>query len=314
MSLHEISSRLKRGCEVIRIVLIVSFVGMVMEFVFAYFSKSMILFTDFVHWAVDTALEFMSMIALYYASKTLRRFSWGVLYMETFLMLITSIAIISFYIISFVDYVNNIIYSANSKVTTQNPLLSLVTLSGGFLTLYAFAILRKEYEKLKLEILKSEYTHALIDVVAAFISTIGVVVTALTRNPSTELLTVIAGFFFALHSITNIVEDAARSIIGVEEDKELIYNIKLKLSELENVKVKNVDARKIGSFYIVTVDLYVDPYTTLIELNEMRMKIIRMCRSVSEMIYHVDVRFYPDVEKYRKILKQKRKGIKGKSV
>ncbi|MEM0026719.1 MAG: cation transporter [Ignisphaera sp.] len=306
MSLREISARLREGYRVIRVVLILSLVGMIVEFLFAYSTGSMILYTDFVHWAIDASLEFMTMIALYLASKTLKRFSWGILYLESFLILITSISIISVYIMSFVDYVNNVILnSSNTRVTTLNPLLSLVTLAGGFLTLYAFLVLKKEYVKSRLEILKSEYIHALIDIVASAISSAGVVATALTRSPSVELLTIVAGLFFALHSIVNVIEDSVKSIIGVEGDKELKYDIMSEISGLENVRIKNIDVRKIGSFYIVTVDLYVDPSTTLIELNRLRTRIIRLCRGVSEMIYHVDVIFRPDTEKYKSIKKIK---------
>ena len=312
MSLHEISARLRDGYRVVRTVLVLSLVGMVAEFLFAYFTGSMILYTDFVHWAIDASLEFMTMIALYLASKTLKRFSWGILYLESFLILLTSISIISVYIVSFVDYANNVVLNGGStRVTTLNPFLSLVTFAGGLLTFYAFLILRKEYAKTRLEILRSEYTHALIDIAASIIASIGVIATALTRNPSVELLTIVAGLFFALHSIANVIEDSVRSIIGVEGDKELKYDIMSEISGLENVRIKNVDVRKIGSFYIVTVDLYVDPSATLLELNRLRTRIIKLCRSVSEMIYHVDVVFRPDLEKYKSIKKVKsRRGRK----
>uniref|UniRef100_A0A7C2G079 Cation efflux protein cytoplasmic domain-containing protein n=1 Tax=Thermosphaera aggregans TaxID=54254 RepID=A0A7C2G079_9CREN len=55
-----------------------------------------------------------------------------------------------------------------------------------------------------------------------------------------------------------------------------------------------MEARKIGSFYIVSVDVFLDPETPIYKAHAIKRKIVRLARKESELIYHVDVRMFPD--------------------
>jgi divalent metal cation (Fe/Co/Zn/Cd) transporter len=298
LSLREVSHRFRIGFEAVRIAFIVSVTGLALELTFAILFHSMILLTDAVHWAVDGALEFTTMMTLYLVIKVLKRFSWGVLYLESVLALIISIAVLGTYMVPFVDYINSFIAEPGTSITTANPFLALASLVGGALTFYTFTELRKAYIRTRLEILKAEYVHAIIDTVASALVTIGIIVTSFTQSKSAELLTVIASLFFTFHSITNIAEDSIKSVLGLNIDVELKYKLMSVLSErfAENMRIRSVDVRKIGSFYIAKAELYVHPHVTISKLHKMRLAIIRACREVNEMIYHVDVMFYPDTK------------------
>jgi len=313
LSLREILHRFREGFEAVRIAFMVSIVGLALELVFAILSHSMILITDVAHWAVDGALEFTTMVTLYLASKVLRRFSWGVLYFESVLALLISAIVIGTYMIPFADYVNSYVTEPSVGITTSNPFLALVSFVGGALTFYAFSYLRKAYAKTRLEILKAEYMHAAIDTVASALVTIGIIATSLTQSRAVELLTIIASLFFTFHSVANIVEDSVRSLLGLNTDVELKYELVAMLSERfgDSIDVKCVDVRKIGSFYVAKVELYVHPHTTISKLHRMRLEIAKACREVDEMVYHVDVVFYPRTKtrKRPRSAKEKTRGV-----
>ena len=57
-------------------------------------------------------------------------------------------------------------------------------------------------------------------------------------------------------------------------------------------EVKSVEARRLSSFYVVNIDVYLDPETTLREAHELRRKIVKRVAGLSDTFYHVDVRFY----------------------
>jgi divalent metal cation (Fe/Co/Zn/Cd) transporter len=309
LSLREISYRFREGFDAVRIVFIVSVAGFVLELVFAVISHSMILITDAAHWAVDGALEFTTMMALYLVMKVLKRFSWGVLFFELVLALLVSAIVIGTYMVPFIDYINSYVTEPGVGVTTSNPFLALVSLIGGVLTFYAFSCLRKAYAETGLEILKVEYMHAAIDTIASALVTIGIIVTSLTQSKAVELLTIIASLFFMFHSVADIVEDSVKSLLGLNIDVELKYKLMTVLSERfgEGIKIRDVDVRKIGSFYITKVEIYVHPFTTIAKLHRMRLDIMKMFREVNKMIYHVDVIFYPDTEIKRRARSIKRR-------
>jgi divalent metal cation (Fe/Co/Zn/Cd) transporter len=61
-----------------------------------------------------------------------------------------------------------------------------------------------------------------------------------------------------------------------------------------------VVAGRIGSFCIVEVKVRVDPRERLETLHRLRGRIARSVLEESSMIYHVDVRFYPDRARRRR--------------
>ena len=313
MSLRMVMDKFVEGYKAVRASFIVSIVGLLIELIFAILSGSMILTTDAVHWAVDGALEFTTMISLYLVIKVLKRFSWGVLYLESILSLFVSVVVLGTYIVPFIDYVNTVVLEPKASVTTTEPWLAIVSVAGMLLTLYSMRRLGRAYKKTGLEVLRAEYTHAMIDTVAASIVTIGILVTAITRSKSVELLTIIASLFFVFHSVVDVFEDAIRSLLGLNTDAELEYKLRTALAEKlgEGIRVKRVDVRKVGSFYVAKAELYVHPQTTITRLHKLRLRIIDTFREVNEMIYHVDVVFFPAREETSKRRAKARKGTKG---
>ena len=57
--------------------------------------------------------------------------------------------------------------------------------------------------------------------------------------------------------------------------------------------MKKVEARKIGPFYVVNVDVFLDPEMPIYKAHAVKRKIIRLARRESALIYHVDVRVFP---------------------
>lgn len=115
-----------------------------------------------------------------------------------------------------------------------------------------------------------------------------------TGNPGVEALFTVLLTFFVFHSLSEVFRDTFKTIIGKNIDPELKLKILDKLMKnFTDVYFKDIDARKVGSFYIVTVHLEVDPKTTIREAYKIRSRIIEAVREVSDLIYHVDVLISP---------------------
>ncbi len=294
MSAKSIVVKLREAYRIVMKVAFISFIGFFAEFIFALISSSFILYSDVVHWIIDGVLEVTTAISLYLASRVYKRFSWNILYVENFLILTIALSIFVFYMFNFVNYINEAIATQYIIVaTTTNPLLAIVTAIGGLLTLFSFQLLYKGYKKLGMEIIKAEYIHALIDIIASITATIGIIATSITRSIAIEITTVIFILFFVFHSITDLILDSFKSFLGIGADPEIKYRILTSLNNFEGIVVKNIDLRKIGSFYIVRIECLINPTTTILKAHKLRLKIIEMCREISELIYHVDVIFYP---------------------
>jgi len=289
-----VSWRYRRAARTLTIVLILSFFGTLFEAVFAFLSSSIILYTDVLHWLIDTLLEAFTVLSLYLASRVYRRFSWLLLYLESLIALVIISFVVALYLYVFFDYASSVTSSTSAYVvSTTNPYLALVTLFGGLITLMSLIKQYRAYRELRLEILKVEYNHALLDTFSSLIATVGVVGTAFTGSLAVELITVVLIAVFVVHSLTSLAQDTVKSIAGSGVDPEIKYRIIEKLNRLGGIEVGNVDVRKVGSFYVVSITVSLDPNTTLLKIHRLRKKIISLCREVSELIYHVDVVFLP---------------------
>jgi len=277
------------------IIVILSVVGTVTELVFAYLSSSMILYTDTVHWIIDTALEIFLLFSLYFAARMYRRFSWGALYLESISMFILVLVIFIVYGYLFIDYIHSFVLTTSNgiKTTTSNPYLSLVTIFGGVLTLTSLYIQQRTYKTLKLEILKMDYRHAILDTISSVIATVGLYLTSITNNVIIEFITMIFIMFFIFHSLASYFRDSILSLIGMNVDPELKYKLYKSISSIDYIIIKDINIRRIGSFYVVRIIVLIDPSTTIAEAHRLRHRIINLCREQSELIYHVDVIFYP---------------------
>ncbi len=293
--MSSITYRLRKAYRVMIIIVALSVIGILVEFLFAYLSSSMILYTDTVHWIIDTVLEIFILFSLYFAARIYRKFSWGALYLESISMFIVVLAIFMVYGYLFIDYVNLFVLSSSNsvRVTSTNPYLSLVTTFGGILTLISLYIQQRSYRILKLDIIKMDYRHAILDTISSIIATIGLYLTSITNSVVIEFITMISIMFFIFHSIINYFRDSILTLIGTNVDPELRYKLYKSISSINYIDVKDINIRKIGSFYIVRIIVLISPNTTIADAHRLRRKIISLCRGISELIYHVDVIFYP---------------------
>jgi len=254
---------------------------------------SVILLTDLVHWAIDAAVEVFGLLALYYAVRVGRRFPWSVLALESAVMLVSIVVALGVYVVSFASYFTESYMTGQVTTTSLAPVAA--TLLGGVFTLIAMVIQRRNYEEYGLEVLRADYMHALVDLVAAFAVTVGIVLVYHTGSEKLELFFVLVSSMFIVHSLLEILRDVVRTITGENVDYELSARLLKRLvNEQKGFRVEDVVARRIGSFYIVEVKVRVDPREKLETLHRLRGRIARSVLEESSMIYHVDVRFYPD--------------------
>ncbi|MCC6015569.1 MAG: cation transporter [Desulfurococcaceae archaeon] len=298
--------------KVLRFAVLLSLFGTVVELIVAYLSSSIIIYSDVIHWVTDTSLELISMITFYIISKVSRKIKWNIFALEALLVLMVSIVLFGFYLYMLINTVKSYAETA-FEPTTTNPFLAIVTAFGGFLTFVMFIVERRAYKELRTEILKVDTRHAMIDMAIAFIASIGIVLTAYMRNVILELTVVLLILYAALQSMIDLSREAVKSILGFEADPNLKTQLISKLSELnrEEIKIGEVELRKMGTFYVAKVNVYLDPKITIGEAHRLRKLINILSREVSELIYHVDVMFYP-MKKYnylkRKEVHRKRRG------
>ena len=107
--------------------------------------SSIILLTDFFHWTLDTIVEFMMLFSIYYASRVGKKFPWSILIVEFSTSLLVMIILLAFYGWVALDYVNNL--TVTYEVSTTDPWISLVAISGGFTTFTAFLLQRRNYTR-----------------------------------------------------------------------------------------------------------------------------------------------------------------------
>lgn len=286
---------------------VLSFIGLVIELIIVVIAPSIILLTDLLHWSVDTVLEVIFLLVVYLAGRIGRKFPWSIVIIESISVTLALLVILGLYGYFFLDYLSSIV--GIGKVSTSNLTPLIATVSGGVITLLMHVIQKRNYQRYKIELLKLDAQHALIDFIASILASLGIVLTYLSKNYSVELLFTFMSMIFVAHSLFEVFKDVVKTLSGANIDYELRARVKeLLIDEYKNknLEIEDVDARKIGSFYIVSVKILVDPDTTINEIHDLRRRITRSIRNSSELIYHVDVRFYPRY-KTKARLKGKRK-------
>jgi len=289
---------LREGYRSMRFSLVLSVLGTTAEGIIMALYPNMILVTDFVHWTIDTGVEAVSTISLHLASKRRIRFHWDLFLLESMLLLFVVFVVASFYLYSFVDYIVHAVaaFSSNQLHNAEANIFQLAaTLSGGAITGAVLFIQKKNYDKLRLEILRVDYIHALIDLVAAAVASSGIVAVMLTRSYLAELVFTIMLFSFVIHGIIGIGQEVLRSALGLNYDHQLEKELLKELRDIATDKARIVDvhARKLGSFYVIEVKVQVSPTATLRELHSMRTRITKYIQSRNPLAYHVDVVFIP---------------------
>ncbi|ADV65188.1 cation diffusion facilitator family transporter [Desulfurococcus mucosus DSM 2162] len=270
---------------------LLSFTGLVLELAVALIAPSIILITDLLHWTVDTVLEAVFLLVVYLASRFSKRFPWSIVMIEGVTVTTAILVILGLYGYIFLDYIS----STAEGVSTRSLIPLVATLAGGVITVAMYIIQRRNYLRYRIELLRVDAAHALIDFIASILASIGIALTYWSGSHSVELLFTFMSMMFVVHSLFEVFKDIVRTLTGSNIDYELRARIKDSLIEdFSNVEVGDVDARKIGSFYVVSAKILVDPDMTMREIHRLRKRIVRSITSCSELIYHVDVKFYPN--------------------
>ncbi len=288
-----ISWRLRSASRVFALSALISATGIGVELVVFTVASSVILLTDLFHWAVDTVLEVIFLLTLTLASRSRRRFPWSTVIVESSLTTLSCLVILGIYFYMFADYLFGAYESASISTQSYTPLVATIT--GGVLTLLTYIILVKSYKKYQVELLRVDSIHALVDVVAAIMASLGVILTVYTKNLAVELLFTFILMLFVFHSLVEVFRNNIKAIMGGELDAELTMEIRKMLEEeiIRGASITSVEARKLGSFYVISIELEVDPDTTILEVHKLRRRLVRLIREKCELVYHLDVKFNP---------------------
>lgn len=129
---------------------------------------------------------------------------------------------------------------------------------------------------------------------ASIASTAGIIAVFFTRNSNVEVLFVIISTMFIVHSLLEMLRDVMRTITGSNVDHSLSIRLYKKLSNIHpRLHVEDVVARRIGSFYIVEAKIGLNPSEKMSTIYRLRKKIIDSVLEESDLVYHVDVKFFP---------------------
>jgi divalent metal cation (Fe/Co/Zn/Cd) transporter len=270
-----------------------SLIGTAIDFVIFTLSGGLILLTDLLHWTVDTVLEGVMLLVLYLASRLSRKFPWSLVILEGVAVSLGTVTVLIAYGYFFVEYLVAIAESGAPSYVGYLPLVA--TVSGAAITCTVFVVERRSYLKYRVELLSFDKTHALVDLVASAVASVGVAVTTVTRSYVMEILFTFVIMMFVVHSLLGVFKDNFKTIAGSNRVPEVESHVIVRLSELnsEKVRVRGVAVRKFGSLMVAEVSVDVNPRVSVLELHRLRERIIRLARECSDLIYHVDVRFYP---------------------
>jgi cation diffusion facilitator family transporter len=285
--------RIEKASRVFAVSALISATGIVVELVVFAVSSSVILLTDLFHWFVDTVLEVVFLFTLLVASRSSRRFPWSTVIVESSLTSISCLVVLGVYFYLFTGYLFS--FSETMGISTQNYTPLIATITGGALTVLTYTILSKSYRRYRIELLRVDSLHALLDVVASIVASLGVVLAAYTGSFAVEMLFTFILMLFVFHSMIEVFKNNIKAITGGQLNTDLSAEIRRRLKEeiSRSVEIINAEARKLGSFYVVSVELAVEPDTTVLELHRLRKRVIKTITGISELIYHVDVKFNP---------------------
>ena len=298
--------RIEKASRVFAVSALISATGIVVELVVFAVSSSVILLTDLFHWFVDTVLEVVFLFTLLVASRSSRRFPWSTVIVESSLTSISCLVVLGVYFYLFTGYLFS--FSETMGISTQNYTPLIATITGGALTVLTYTILSKSYRRYRIELLRVDSLHALLDVVASIVASLGVVLAAYTGSFAVEMLFTFILMLFVFHSMIEVFKNNIKAITGGQLNTDLSAEIRRRLKEeiSRGVEIISTEARKLGSFYVVSVELAVNPDTTVLELHRLRKRVIKTITGISELIYHVDVKFNP---KYKLREKKTRRAL-----
>jgi len=284
--------RLEGAFRALIISFLLSLAGTAVDAIILSLSGGLILMTDLLHWVVDTILEGVLLLVLYLASRLSRRFPWSLVALEGVAVSLGTVIVLIVYGYFFVGYLGSVAESGIPPYVGYLPLVATIT--GAVITSAVFLIERRSYLSYRVELLSFNSTHALVDLAASAMASAGIVATATTGSYVVELLFTFVLMMFVAHSLLEVFKDNIKAITGSNRVPEMESYLVSRLSELssERTKVRGVAVRKFGSLLLAEVSVDVNPRVSFLELHRTRKRIVRVVRECSDLIYHVDVRFY----------------------
>ena len=188
---------------------------------FVVFLNNIILYTDFIHWVMDSLLELTLLVGIYLASRVSRRYRLGVVFIESTLGLVLALSILGFYFYNLYSYLNGV--SNGSKVSKVNAFASIATGVGIAITLFPYFNLRSSHGRQGVEMLRYESTHVLMYSVASVATTVGILVSSITQSVALEILFTLILTVFIIHSVQGILQDS----FGITTGETLDYKMSL---------------------------------------------------------------------------------------
>ncbi|ABL88072.1 cation diffusion facilitator family transporter [Pyrobaculum islandicum DSM 4184] len=257
--------------------------------------SSLLVTSDAFHGFIDAAIAYVSGFGLYYASKRGRSFPWEIYRLESLLTLLSAFVVLGFYTYMLVTSIR-----FDSEPT---PLwMTTLLLIGGALTYLMYLWERRNYDMLKLEILRADALHAKIDAALSIASTIAVVISNMFHLIVAEVIAIIVIYGYVIYELARLSKEAMYGILGaLYRDPVLEEKIREILIELGKPLV--VKIRRAGSFLVVYSLVAVSSDMTVGKLHMLRTRAIKAISRTHPLIVHVDVKIVP--RRYKRIEKSR---------
>ena len=182
--------------------------------------------------------------------------------------------------------------------------MTLLLLAGGVLTYVMYLWERRNYHKLKLEILRADALHAKIDTALSLASAVAVVLSNYFHLLIAEVAAVFVIYGYVLYEFTRLAKDAAYGTLGaLYKDPALEDKIREAVAELG--RPIDVKIRRAGSFLVVYSLVAVSPDMTVGRLHVLRTKAIKTISKLHPLIVHVDIKFVPRRKEYKRPIKSR---------
>ncbi|MGB9703932.1 MAG: cation diffusion facilitator family transporter [Pyrobaculum sp.] len=260
--------------------------------------QSLLVTSDALHGFMDSAIAFISGFGLYYASRRGRTFPWEIYRVESLLTLLAVLAVLGFY--------TYILATSIELSREPTPLwMTLLLLAGGAVTYAMYLWERRNYETLRLEILKADAAHAKVDASLSTAAAGAVVLSNLSGLIVAETAAVVAIYLYVLYEFSKLAKDAAYGIVGaLYRDASLQEKIREALAELGTPL--DVKIRRAGSFLVVYSLVGVSPDMTMGRLHALRTRAIRTISKLHPLIVHVDIKIVPRRKEYKRVERERR--------
>ena len=259
---------------------------------------SLLVTSDAIHGFMDSAIAYISGFGLYYASQRGRTFPWEIYRLESLLTLLSILTVLTFYTYMLAT---SILLDGEP---TQLWMTLLLLLAGGVLTYVMYLWQRRNYHKLKLEILRADALHAKIDTALSLASATAVVLSNYFHLLIAEVAAVFVIYGYVLYEFTRLAKDATYGILGaLYKDPALEDKIREAAAELG--RPIDVKIRRAGSFLVVYSLVAVSPDMTVGRLHVLRTKAIKTISKLHPLIVHVDIKFVPRRKEYKRPLKSR---------